>query len=193
MKFLKKLFSSKEQKKDVKENLETKGIIIDDYFEKRYNEEIVDDTDLSNSLSVIDKYFSINGIERKIEKFPDHPINLDQVAKEGTGFIDFCQTFGKASNETIVFYLAFPLSNFLINNFGFKLYNDSEPENPLRSMALIYNKNNYLLTLYPYEYSLKVLNSEAEFEKLLERVKDNLNNLPNENDMFDKFMESLNE
>ena len=76
--------------------------------------------------------------------------------------------------------------------FGFKLYNDSEPENPLRSMALIHNKNNYLLTLYPYEYSLKVLNSEAEFEKLLERVKDNLNNLPNENDMFDKFMESLN-
>ncbi len=52
-------------------------------------------------------------------------------------------------------------------------------------MVLKYDKNGAVLSLYPYEYVLKVLNHEANFEDMYNKVKGHLASLPNVEDIIE--------
>ena len=74
------------------------------------------------------------------------------------------------------------------------LYKDSEPEFPKRMMTLKCNKNGSMLSVYPMEYALKVLNNESAFETLYTRIDTQLdNNMPQVNDVLEIYLNRLKE
>lgn len=189
MNFFKKLFSSKgkEAEQQGKSNQTTnfQGIGTNEYFEKRYQEDFIDESILDGSLKTIESYFIDNKIERKVKDIVNHPVNLDQAVNDGLGFHMYCQAF-KMNDGMVVGLLVMAFNDFMIKNLDFKLYKDNEPEFPMRSMTLKYDKEGAVLSLYPIEYALKVLNYEATFEDLYDRINTNLKNMPTANEFIDK-------
>lgn len=185
MNFFKKLFSSKpeESKKKQTKSNSYKEIITKGYFDKRYSEEEVDPSIINGSLKMIESYFIDNKIERKIVRPINHPTNLDQVIEDGMGFQMYCKAF-QMEDAMIIGSLSTAFSDFMIKNFDFKMFKDSSPEFPLRSMTLKYDKNGAVLSLYPFEYSLKVLNDEATFEQIYIKIKNHLESMPNVDDIL---------
>ena len=193
MNFFKKLFS-----KTQTENTETpssepvenqiKEIITTTYFEERYQlQDLYEDpSTLDGCLKMIESYFLDNKLEMREASPVNHPANLDQTMDDGFGFKLYCSAF-QLDEQQATFFLAMGFSDFMIKEFGFQLYKDNEPEFPLRGMTLKYNKNGVLLSLYPYEYASKVLNYEAEFLSLYEKVKPTLENMPSVDDVMDKY------
>ena len=196
MSFFKKLFSSNKDKKADEPGLqvdhegqhqltntsqsenEVSAIYTEEYFAKRYTENnLADNSMLDGSLKMVESYFLENDIEPKIKSPINHPVNLDQIITEGPGFHMYCHSFQFEDNATIMM-LAIAMSSFYINNLDFKLYTDNEPESPLRAMTLKYNKNGAVLSLYPFEYSLKVLENNATFTELYDKIKTHLDSMP---------------
>lgn len=60
-------------------------------------------------------------------------------------------------------------------------------------MTLKYDRDGGVLSLYPFEYSLKVLNGEARFSDLFEKIKNNLGNIPSAKDILDNLKRDLNQ
>lgn len=183
MNFLKRLFSSK---KNTKKDTPKKQPTINNHQNEstsntRYTEETVDPSILNGTLKLIESYFIDNKIERKIEAPVNHPINLDQIVEDGMGFQMYCKAFNM-EDKMIIASLSMAFSEFMIQNFNFKKFTDNQPEYPLRFITLIYSKNDAVLSLYPFEYSLKVLNYEATFEDILKKVQNGLENLSTDND-----------
>ncbi len=198
MNFFKKLFSSKKQEKkqessnesQPKQQINERGvreIYTTEYFDKRYKEDTIDEFILDGCLKIIKGFYIDNTIEQEIENPINHPINLDQVVQDAIGFHMYCKAFNLADKETTM-YLALAFADYMINTFGFKLYQDSEPEFPLRAMTIKYDKNKTVISLYPIEYALKVLNDQATFEDMHSKIKNHLENLPDTNDLLDQFM-----
>ena len=185
MNFFKKLFSSKpeEPKKKQTESSNYNEIRTKEYFDKRYSEEKIDASITNGSLKMIESYFIDNKIERKVKNPINHPSNLDQVVEDGMGFQMYCKAF-QMEDSMIIGSLSIAFSDFMAKNFDFKMFKDSSPEFPLRSMTLKYDKNGVVLSLYPYEYSLKVLNYEATFEQIYTKIKNHLENMPNVDDIL---------
>jgi hypothetical protein len=178
MSFFKKLFSSNKNEENKQENPDFKGIIRTDAFNERYSEETLSPTLIDGCLKMVESYYlEYPEIKKKVTKIISHPANLDQVVSEGVGFHPYCQKF-QLEDSQIIGFLAYSFSDFLIRHYGFTLYTDKQPELPLRSMTLKYNKNGVVLSLYPYEFSLKVLNGESKFEDLSARIGSNLQTLP---------------
>lgn len=169
---------------------EVSMIYTEEYFAQRYVEENIHDNPklLDGSLKMIESYFIDNLIAQNVQSPVNHPNNLDQVVEEGLGFQWYCKSFELDDQATIMF-LTMGLSDFFINNFGFQLYKDNEPEFPLRSMTLKYNKNGAVLSLYPFEYALKVLNHEATFTELFDKISNHLENMPNVEDVLNNYTE----
>ncbi|WP_430409934.1 hypothetical protein [Kordia sp.] len=205
MNFFKKLFSSKKQtekqvpkhpqeaSKTVSKNNdqtkkgEVKEIFTTEYFDKRYTEDRIDEFILDGCLKIIKGFYIDTNIEQKIENPLNHPINLDQVIEDGMGFHMYCKAFNLADKETTM-YLALAFADYMIKTFDFKLYQDSEPEFPLRAMTIKYDKNQTVMSLYPIEYALKVLNNQATFEDMHSKVKTHLESMPDMNDLLNQFM-----
>lgn len=178
MNFFKKLFSGKnEETKRESDKTSFEGIATEEYFDKRYKEEKMDESMLDGALKMIDSYFMDNNIERKVETPINHPMNLDQTVDDGFGFALYCKAFNLEENHALIF-LALSFDDFMIKNYGFKLYKDSQPEFPMRTMTLKYDKAGAKLSLYPIEYASKVLNYEASFEELNNRIEEALKNMP---------------
>jgi len=135
-----------------------------------------------------DRFFIANKVERQIENPVNHPVNLDQVIDEGLGFRMYCKAFQFGDTQAGLF-LAYAFSDFLIHNYGFKLYKDSKPESPLRSITLKYDKDRIVLSLYPLEYSLKVLNYESTFQALHNRLDSQLKSLPRAEELLKNIIE----
>jgi hypothetical protein len=193
MGFFKKIFSSKKETQinDQQEN-NVKEVFTDEYFNKRYTEydSSEDAETLDGCFKMLESYFIDNKIQRKVDNPINHPINLDQVIYDGFGFKMYCQAL-KIPDGQVIFFLAFAFSDFLIKNYGFKLYKDSEPEFPLRSMTLKYSKDKIVLSIYPYEYSLKVLNDESTFDSLYNKLDAQLEKMPNAEDLLKKFIDDI--
>lgn len=195
MNFFKKLFSSKTEEtnpeKNNSEKTTIKEIFTEDYFAKRYTEININDesTIVDGCFKMIESYYLDNKIERNVENPVNHPANLDQIVEDGMGFHMYCKAFGQEDSQ-IVFILAYALAEFLIKENHFKFYKDSEPEFPMRSMTLKLDINGAVLSLYPFEYSLKVLNNESRFESLYDKIKAQTENMPN---MKDDFMNNFKE
>lgn len=192
MNFFKKLFSG-----DKKENEETgqqktdfAGVYTDEYFNKRYSEENLNANPviLDGCLKMVDSYFLEYNLAKKVNKPLNHPSNLDQVVNEGIGFHEFCKKFNFGDSQVVMF-LSYAFSDFLVKTYGFKYYKDSAPEFPMRSMTLKYNKNGTVLSLYPFEYALKVLNKESTFENLYNRIHGQLEVLPSADEIIKGFTE----
>lgn len=157
---------------------EVSAIYTEAYFEKRYTENnLSENTILDGSLKMIESYFLDNTIEPQIKNQIDHPNNLDQCISDGLGFHMYCNAL-QFEDNAIIMFLAMGMSHFYVNHLDFKLYTDNEPEFPLRGMTLKYNKNGAVLSLYPYEYALKVLENEATFTELFDKIKNHLATMP---------------
>ncbi|WP_395065241.1 hypothetical protein [Flavobacterium sp.] len=195
MNFFKKIFSSNKEEnnhnKSSQEQTGIKEIFTDEYFAKRYNEINIDNEKniVEGCFKMIESYYLDNKIERNDQNTINHPANLDQIVENGMGFHLYCKSFNQEDSQ-IIFMLAYAFAEFLIKNNNFKFYKDSEPEFPMRSMTLKLDINGAVLSLYPFEYALKVLNNESKFESLHDKIKDQTQNMPN---MKDDFMNNLKE
>jgi len=195
MNFFKKIFSSNkettDQNKSSQEQPGIKEIFTDAYFAKRYNEINIDNEKniVEGCFKMIESYYLDNKIERIVENPINHPANLDQIVVNGMGFHMYCKAFDQEDSQ-IIFMLAYAFAEFLIKKSNFKFYKDSEPEFPMRSMTLKLDINGAVLSLYPFEYALKVLNNESRFESLYDKIKTQTLNMPN---MKDDFMNNLKE
>lgn len=187
MNFFKKLFSGKKEESQTENNNRTsfEGIATEEYLNKRYKEEKIDDSTLDSALKMVESYFIDNKIERKVKEPINHPINLDQTVDEGFGFSLYCKAFNLEENHALMF-LALSFNDFMIKNYGFKLYNDSKPEFPLRTMTLKYDKEGAKLSLYPIEYTSKVLQYESSFEELHKRIEEALKSMPTAEEVINK-------
>ena len=185
MNFFKKLFSSGKENEPKEQEVNVNSIYSDTYFNERYTEQDLknDPVLLDGCIKMIEGFFIANKVERKVENPVNHPVNLDQTIDEGFGFRMYCKAFQFGDAQTGMF-LAYAFSGFLINNYGFKLYKDNKPEFPLRSMTLKYDKDGTVLSLYPFEYSLKVLNYESTFEELHNRIDAQLKSMPRVEDLL---------
>ena len=195
MNFFKKLFSSNKDESNESnadsESPKIKEIYREDYFQNRFIETDIyeNPTIIEGCMKMIESYYLDNNIEKIISNPINHPSNLDQVVEEGMGFHMYCQSFGQEDSQ-IVFILAYAFAEFLIKENNFKFYKDNEPEFPLRSTTLKLEVNGAVLSLYPFEYSLKVLNKESKFESLYEKLKTQTQSMPN---LKDDFMNNLEE
>jgi len=185
MNLFEKLFSKKKRTAN-KEEPNFSGIHIKENFKDRFTEEKIDVETLDGCFKMIESYFIDNKIERKIDSPINHIMNLDQVDQDGFGFILYCKAFDLGEAEATLF-LALSFSDYLINKYGFKLYKDSKPEYPMRSMTLKYNKDDVVLSLYPFEYVSKVLNGNQTFTEMDEKLNSQLLEIPTKEELIDKF------
>ncbi len=199
MNFFKKLFFSKQEKQETtklqnQDAPKFDAIYTDEYFNKRYQEENIYDENgiLDGCLKMIEGYFIDNKIEKLNKESINHPENLDQVVDEGFGFSLYCKAFDLSDKEATLF-LSYAFSDFIIKKYGFKLFSDNEPEFPLRFLTLKYDNNGAVVSIYPYEYAAKVLNYEAKFVDLHNRIEANIGNLPSVKDVLDSFIKSAKE
>ena len=142
---------------------------------------------LEGSLKMVESYFIDNNIAWDTALPVNHPVNLDKTVEEGFGFALYCRAF-KLEDAQITLFLAFALSGYLVNNYGFTLYKDSEPEYPLRGMTLKYDRDGVLLSLYPFEYANKVLNNQGSFGSLYERIGTQIKSLPTKEEVLKGFL-----
>lgn len=141
---------------------------------------------------MVESYFIDNQIERKVKSPINHPENLDQVDQDGFGFILYCNSFQFEEHKAKMF-LAYSFSDFLIKKYGFKLYKDLKPEYPLRGMTLKYEKEEIFLSIYPYEYVSKVINGNQTFSELIQKINTQITEMPNFNEIIQKYTMPENE
>ena len=195
MNFFKKLFSTKKAVEQAGTNNESpnfSGLHTTDYFDQRYIEEKIEAGMLDGCLKMIESYFIDNKIERKIQSPINHPVNLDQVDQDGFGFVMYCKAFQLGEQEATLF-LAYSFSEFLISKYGFKLYKDLKPEYPLRGMTLKYDNNGVVLSLYPFEYTSKVLNENNTFSEMEDKLSAQLAEMPKIDDLINKYTNPAND
>ncbi|WP_299684398.1 hypothetical protein [uncultured Dokdonia sp.] len=192
MSFLKNLFKGKKPKQTSKNDSKVgiNTIATSEYFDKRYQEDTVDTAILEGTLKMIEAYFPANKIQPVVEKPINHPKNLDQTIDDGFGFVMYCKAMDMDESYAVGL-LAMAFNDFMIKHHNFKLYKDSEPEYPLRGMTLKYDNQGAKLSLYPIEYATKVINYEANFTDLYERIKGHVTNMPSSDEVFNKLMKGL--
>lgn len=192
MGFFKKLFSSKQENGEKQDEVKVPDVFSETYFKKRYTEQDLYESPglMDGTMKMLSSYYIDNKMTQKIQEPVNHPVNLDQIVNDGMGFHMYCKAFG-LEDFKIGTILAMGFNDFLIKKYGFKLYKDSEPEFPLRAMTLKYNKNGSLLSLYPLEYTLKVLNNEALFEDLRTKIDKQIETLPTTEEVLNKYLDAL--
>jgi hypothetical protein len=188
MGFFSKLFGGGKKEQQPANETEMKGIYSTAYFDKRYTAQDIyaDPAILDGCLKMVESYFIDTKIQRKIDQPINHPQNLDQAVEDGLGFNMYCKAFNLDDSQ-IVMFLAYSFAEYLIANYGFKLYSDSEPEYPLRGMTIKYDKNGIFLSLYPFEYSLKVLENQASFKGLVSKLDEQLSSIPQLDELVQKY------
>lgn len=139
------------------------------FDETRYVPKNIDLEILEGCFKMIESFYIDNKLTPKVAEPINHPINLDQVDREGLGFVFYCRAF-QLDEQRAIFFVAYALSDYLIKNFGFKLYKDLNPENSLRGMILKNDDNEKLISIYPFEYSSKVLTEGESFIDLIEKI-----------------------
>ena len=146
-------------------------IYIEDAFKERYIEQdfAAEAGIMGSSLKMLESYYNGYKLEMAVQEVINHPKNLDQVVVEGPGIHAHFKRFGMEDQE-IILILAMAFNEFLITRHGFKLCNDRTPEYPLRGMVLQHDNNGAVLSVYPFEFSLKVLQHEGSFNELFEKI-----------------------
>lgn len=163
------------------------GIQSEEYFEKRYSPSPIEDAVLDGCEKMVDSYFIDMKVERDQNYPAHHPKTLDAAVDEGLGFEMYCKAFEMDRGKSALF-LAMLFSDYLIKTFGFELYADSQPEYPLRGMTLKYNRDGAMLSLYPFEYSIKVLDYAATYQEMVQRLAANIEALPAMKKQVDDFI-----
>lgn len=194
MRFFKKFFSSKRTNETEKQDVRLPDVYSDEYFKKRYKEENLyhDPTLIDGCMKMFKGFYIDNKLDPKVQEPINHPVNLDQIVNEGFGFRLYCKAFN-LEDGMITMFLAMGFADFLINKYGFKLYKDSEPEFPLRSFTLKYDKNGGVMSLYPVEYAAKVLGNESSFENLSTRIDSQLEKIPNPQEVLEMYLAQIRE
>lgn len=139
---------------------------------------------------MLKSYFIDTQTEEPIVEPINHPKNMDAAVQEGMGFYRYCKLF-EQEDKQIGLTLTMAFSLYMVENFGFVLYKDKSPEYPLRFMTLQFNNDGGVISIYPFEYSLKVLNGEASFNELVEKVKNNLQTIPTASEFLDNLKKDL--
>ena len=195
MSFFRKIFSkNKVTNNENHKAPRLKEVYTEEYFKGRYTEQKLSENDLlvDGSFKMLESFFIDNKIKPVIDQPVYHPLNIDQAVQEGMGFYEYCKQFDQ-DDKQIGLIITIAFSYFLVNEWDFKLFNDKTPEFPLRFMTLKYDRDGGVLSLYPFEYSLKVLNGEARFSDLFEKIKNNLGNIPSAKDILDNLKRDLNQ
>lgn len=191
MNFFKRFFGSKKSEDSngdpADEEGNFQGVFTKEHFENRFEEDTISPTLLDGSLKMVYSYFMDNKLTQKIEQPINDPANLDQVMDDGFGFKMYCRAF-QLDEVRAALFLAYSFSDFLIGKYGFKLYKDNDPEYPLRVMTLKYDKDGVVLSLYPLEYSMKVLNYEASFQELVGKLETSIGNMSEIKAQVDEFI-----
>jgi len=175
MKYFKRLFKLVKSKKG---NIDSGPHNKENSANIRYKEDTINEIMLDGALRMLKGYFESNKIKPKIKAPINHPMNLDQTVDEGFGFQLYCKTISTDKTFPLT-VLATAFNHFLIEKHCFQLYEDSEPEYPLRVVTLIYKNQNLEISVYPLEYTAKVLKYEATFEDLNSKILESIAQIPN--------------
>jgi hypothetical protein len=181
MSFFKRLFSGK--KETTHQKLPFSGIGTEEYFDTRYTRDDVDPGLAEGCLKMVQSYFIDNKIGWNQNLPVNHPENLDKTASEGFGFALYCKAFEMDATQATLF-LALAFATYYVDYYDFVLYKDNEPEYPLRGMTLKYDKDGVVLSLYPFEYANKVLNFEATFSALHEKLSAHIKQMPTKDEIL---------
>lgn len=187
MNFFKKLFSGAKQPKSA-ESAQPRipdSFASEEYFNERYQEDTMDESMVEGTLKIVESYFIDNKLEAQVKDPVNHPKNLDQTIEDGFGMMLYCQAMGMEQGQALGL-LALAFNQFMISNYGFRLYKDSQPEAPLRSMTLKYDKQGAMLSVYPLEYAAKVMEYEASFEDLHQKIKNAIKTMPTGDEALDQ-------
>lgn len=193
MNLFKKLFSAIPTNKVEKTNHNLpQEVFTTNYFDERYIEEKLDRNDImvDGSFRMLSSYFIDTKNDQPIAEPIYHPKNLDAAVQQGMGFYHYCKLF-EQDDKQIGLTLTLAFSYYMIENYDFKFYKDKTPELPLRFMTLKYNKDGGIISLYPFEYSLKVLNGEASFTELVEKVEKNIKEMPTASEVMENLKNNL--
>ncbi|MCP9752847.1 hypothetical protein [Ferruginibacter sp. HRS2-29] len=187
MSFFKRLFSGNKKGNPSGEEIPVNGIITEEHMKNWYTRDDIDPAMLEGCLKMVESYFLDNKLEWNKDFPVNHPENLDKTVDEGFGFRMYCKAFQLEEAQATLF-LALAFSNYLINEYGFVLYKDKEPEYPLRGMTLKYDRNGVLLSLYPFEYASKVLDYEGSFTSMNSKLAEALQQMPDKEEIMKNFL-----
>lgn len=187
MSFFKRLFSGNKKQTPSGGEIPVSAIITEEHMKNRYTRDEIDPAMLEGCLKMVESYFLDNKLEWNKALPVNHPENLDKTVDEGFGFKMYCKAFQLEEAQATLF-LALAFSNYLINEYGFILYKDKEPEYPLRGMTLKYDRNGVLLSLYPFEYASKVLDYEASFTSMNSKLAEALQQMPDKEEIMKNFI-----
>jgi hypothetical protein len=187
MSFFKRLFSGNKKDNPVNDEIPVSAIVTEEHMKNRYTRDDIDPAMLDGCLKMVESYFLDNKLEWNKDLPVNHPENLDKTVDEGFGFIMYCKAFQLDETQATLF-LALAFSNYLVNEYGFVLYKDKEPEYPLRGMTLKYDKNRVLLSLYPFEYASKVLDYEGSFTSMNSKLAAALQQMPDKEELLKNFI-----
>jgi len=159
------------------------GFATEESFNKRFRLETINANLLDGTMRMISGYFEANKLKPVVDSPINHPANLDQCISEGMGFLLYCNAV-KMDKNMATGILAMALNDFLMDNYSFKLFKDAKPENPMRTMTLKYDNKGAMLSVYPIEYTLKVLNHDASYAGLYTKIKSSMKNMPSADDLL---------
>ena len=198
MNFFKRFFSSKKEQES-QEN----GMADDHAFnadassqesEERYeaeNHEAMSGL-FESSIKVVEGYFKDNKVERLVNEPVNHPANLDQTVDEGMGFLLYGRALGM-SDQQILSILSLAFNKFMIDQYGFKIYKDHQPELPLRTMVLKLDTNDLKQSIYPLEYTNNVLIREAYYDDITKKIDMQLSRIPGVKNLMDRYINRVQE
>lgn len=131
-------------------------------FEKRFramNQE-VDHNLLNSALEMIGNYALISKLELPNKSIPNHPENLDFAVNNG--YLDWLRSVGMGDGD-IAAQLCFALSEYMVKHFDMALFHDHVPEYKFRVFTLIKKVNEKRLSIYPLEFTIKVMTAGEAF------------------------------
>ncbi len=196
MNFFKKLFASNKQTPNDSAGNNRKGINVpdipvlkevmtNDYFDKRYKELTQNDAiAIDGSVKMVESFFIETLSKKPVHGSANHPQNLDFAATNG--YLKFCKPYGFGSGESAI-QLAFAFSKYMIDNFDMIFYFDSEPEYKFRDFTIKKHINEAFISLYPLEYTLKVIANEKTFVDIVQKIEEQEKNIPNVDDLLKRF------
>ncbi len=138
-------------------------------FHKRFRPLINEDDAklLAGSVGMIANFAKLAQRELPNKQFQNHPENLDFAVRND--YINWMKSVGMGDGD-VAAQICFALSEYMMKQHDMTLYHDHLPEYKFRVFTLKKIVNDIHISVYPLEFTIKVLNegrSFVEFEKMV--------------------------
>jgi len=151
------------------------------YRELAEREELV----IDGSIKMVHSFYMETPYDMPNPELVNTPRNLDYAVRNE--FCDFCESYGFGEIESAT-QLAFAFGAYMKQHHNMRFYIDLQPDLPNRNFTLKKDLNGVQLSLYPLEYSLKVVAGERKFEDVINQLVEQEKNAPSVDAYLDQFL-----